>query len=47
MVRLAAQQLLDSVELPVGQSEGLVKRLFGDGRQMFESNRETRQPPMR
>ena len=38
MVRLAAQQLLDSVELPIGQSEGPVERLFGDGRQMFESN---------
>ena len=39
MVRLAAQQLLDSVELPVGQSEGLVKRLFGNGRQESESSR--------
>jgi hypothetical protein len=47
VVRLAAQQLLDSVELPVGEPEGAVERLFRDGRQMFESNRETRRRPMR
>jgi hypothetical protein len=40
MVRGASQQLLDSVELPVGQSEGAVERLFRDCRQRFESNRE-------
>jgi hypothetical protein len=47
MVRVAAQQLLDSVELPVGQPEGPVERLFGDGRQGSEFNRETRRRPMR
>jgi hypothetical protein len=42
LVRLAAQQLLDSVELPVGEPEGAMERLFRDGRQVFESSRETR-----
>jgi hypothetical protein len=38
VVRLAAQELLDTVELPVGQPEGAMERLFGDPRQGFESN---------
>ena len=38
MVRLAAQQLLDTVELPVGQPEGAVKRLFRDRRQVVQSS---------
>jgi hypothetical protein len=37
MVRLAAQQLLDTVELPVGEAEGAMERLFCDPRQGFES----------
>jgi hypothetical protein len=35
VVRLALEQLLDTVEFPVGQSEGAVERLFGDPRQGF------------
>jgi hypothetical protein len=38
VVRLALEQLLDTVEFPVGQSEGAVERLFGDPRQGFESS---------
>jgi hypothetical protein len=38
MVRLTAEQLLNTVELPVGQPEGAMERLFGDPRQGFESN---------
>ncbi len=38
MVRLALEQLLDTAELPVGQPEGAVERLFGDPRQGFESS---------
>jgi hypothetical protein len=41
IVRPAAEQLLDSVELPVGEPEGAMERLFRDGRQVAESNRET------
>jgi len=38
VVRLALEQLLDTTELPVGQPEGAVERLFGDPRQGFESS---------
>ena len=38
VIRLALQQLLDTVELPVGEAEGAVKRLFCDPRQVFESS---------
>ncbi len=38
MVRLPAQELLDTVELAVGQPEGTVKRLFRDRRQVLESS---------
>jgi hypothetical protein len=38
VVRLALEQLLDTVELPVGQPEGAVERLFGNPRQGFESS---------
>jgi hypothetical protein len=38
VVRLAAEQLLDAVEFPVGKPEGAMERLFGDPRQGFESN---------
>ena len=38
VVRFAAEQLLDTVELPVGQPEGAMERLFRDRRQGFESS---------
>jgi len=38
VVRLAREQLLDTVELPVGQPEGAMQRLFGDPRQGSESS---------
>ena len=40
MVRVAAEQLPDSVRFPVGQTEGAVKkRLVGDLRQVIQCNR--------
>ena len=33
VVRLALEQLPDTVELPVGETEGSMERLFGDGSQ--------------
>jgi hypothetical protein len=36
MVRLAHHQLADSVELPVGQAEGAMQRLFGDRSQVLQ-----------
>jgi len=38
VVRLALEQLLDTIEFPVGQAEGAVERLFGDPRQRIESS---------
>ena len=38
VVRLAAEQFADSVELPVGEAEGTMERLFCDPRQRFESS---------
>ena len=38
VVRLAPEQLLDTVEFPVGQAEGAMQRLFCDPRQGFESS---------
>jgi hypothetical protein len=38
MVRLPAKELLDTVELPVGQPEGTVQRLFRDRRQVVQSS---------
>jgi hypothetical protein len=38
VVRLAAEQLVDAAQLPVGQPEGAVERLFRDGRQGPESS---------
>jgi len=38
VVRLAAEQVADSVELPVGEAEGSVERLFRDLRQSPESS---------
>jgi hypothetical protein len=38
-VRLAPEELPDTVELPVGQPEGAVERLFRDTRQVAESSR--------
>jgi hypothetical protein len=40
MVRLAAEQLADSVELPIGEAEGAMERLFCDPRQESESSEE-------
>jgi hypothetical protein len=37
MARVAAKQLADTAELLVGETEGAMKRLFGDRRQIFES----------
>jgi hypothetical protein len=39
MVRVAAEQLPDTVRLPVGQTEGTVERLGGDLRQVIQCNR--------
>jgi hypothetical protein len=38
VVRVAAEQVPDTVRLPVGQTEGTVKRLGGDLRQVIQSN---------
>jgi hypothetical protein len=38
VVRLSLEQLADTVELPVGQAEGAVERLFCDPRQEYESS---------
>jgi hypothetical protein len=38
VVRLAAEQIADSVELPVREAEGAMERLFDDPRQRFESS---------
>jgi hypothetical protein len=35
MVRLAPEQLLDALQLPVGQAEGTVERLCDERRQGF------------
>jgi hypothetical protein len=40
VVRVAAEQLLDSVQLPVGEAEGAMERLFRDRRQVWECSRE-------
>lgn len=39
VVRLAAQELLDSVRLPVGETEGPMERLFRNLRQVPQSSR--------
>jgi hypothetical protein len=41
VVRLALEQLLDTVELPVGQAEGTVERLFRNRGQRVESSPRT------
>jgi hypothetical protein len=41
VVRVASEQLPDSGQLPVGEPEGAVERLFRDGRQREESSRES------
>jgi hypothetical protein len=41
VVRLPLEQLLDTVEFPVGQAEGAVERLFCNPRQMIESSEVT------
>jgi hypothetical protein len=43
VVRVAFEQVADTVEFPVGQAEGPVQRLFGDLRQMEESSRRSGQ----
>ena len=48
VVRVAAQELLDSVRLPVGETEGAMERLFRDLRQVIQCNRRqgrTDRPP--
>jgi hypothetical protein len=40
VVRLAAEQLQDARELPVGQSESAMDGLFGDLRQVIQCRRE-------
>ena len=37
VVRVATEQLTDTVQLPVGETESTMKRLFGDRRQVIES----------
>jgi hypothetical protein len=39
MVRLTLEQLADSIELPVGEPEGAVERLFCNPRQVLQSSR--------
>jgi hypothetical protein len=41
VVRLALEQLLDTVELPVGQAEGTVERLFRNRGQRVETSPRT------
>jgi hypothetical protein len=41
VVRLPLEQLLDTVEFPVGQAEGAVERLFCNPRQAIESSEVT------
>jgi hypothetical protein len=38
VVRLALQQLADTVQLPVGQAEGAMERLFRDRSQVPQSS---------
>jgi len=38
MVRVSAEQLPDTLRLPVGETEGAVERLGGDLRQVIQSN---------
>ena len=45
VVRIAAQELLDSVRLPVGETEGPMERLFRDLRQVIQCIRGNRRPP--
>jgi hypothetical protein len=45
MVRVAAEQFADSVELPVREAERAVERLFCDPRQEFESSCGPGWPP--
>jgi hypothetical protein len=45
VVRVALQQLPDAVELPVGETERAVERLFLDRAQVSESNGGAGGPP--
>ena len=44
VVRVAVEQGPDTLQLPVGQPEGPVERLFRDRRQSLESSWGTRRP---
>jgi hypothetical protein len=44
VVGIAAEQLLDTFQLPVGEPEGTMERLFRDRPQSSECSRGTRQP---
>jgi hypothetical protein len=44
VVGVSAEQVADTVELPVGQPEGAMQGLFRDLRQGPESSRLTRRP---
>jgi hypothetical protein len=39
MIRVPIEQLADSIQLPVGEPEGTVERLFRDARQVPQSSR--------
>jgi hypothetical protein len=47
VVRLAPEQVDDTLELPVRESEGTVERLFRDRRQVVQCSREARRRPLR
>jgi hypothetical protein len=47
VIRVAAEQLLDSVELPVREAEGAVQRLFGNRRQNGRVYSAVPTPPVR
>jgi hypothetical protein len=40
MVRIAAEEFLDTPRLPVRQTKGSMERLGGDLRQVIQSNRD-------
>jgi hypothetical protein len=42
VVRIAAEQSLDSLQLPVGETEGPVERLIGDRAQGVECSQPVR-----
>ena len=44
VVRIAAEELLDSFSFPIGQPESAMERLFGDLIQVIQCNRGNRRP---